>query len=76
MIRTVGNGESLLDSAVTSAVLDRLSRGKHMLKDEKLARLSPQPRTSRREGTGWLSSVRRSCPKMKSTEESRARRNR
>ena len=27
---------------VTSAVLDRLRKGKHLLKDEKLARLSPQ----------------------------------
>ncbi len=35
-IRTVGKGESLLDPAVTSAVLDRLRRGKHLLKDEKL----------------------------------------
>ena len=41
-IRTVGKGESLLDPAVTSAVLERLRRGKHLLKDEKLARLSPQ----------------------------------
>jgi len=41
-IRTVGKGESLLDPAVTSSVLDRLRRGKHLLKDEKLARLSPQ----------------------------------
>ena len=41
-IRTVGKGESLLDPAVTSAVLDRLRKGKHLLKDEKLARLSPQ----------------------------------
>jgi two-component system, NarL family, response regulator DevR len=41
-IRTVGKGESLLDPAVTSAVLDRLRRGKHLMKDEKLARLSPQ----------------------------------
>jgi DNA-binding NarL/FixJ family response regulator len=41
-IRTVGKGESLLDPAVTSAVLDRLRRGKHLLKDERLARLSPQ----------------------------------
>jgi two-component system response regulator DevR len=41
-IRTVGEGESLLDPAVTSAVLDRLRKGKHLLKDEKLARLSPQ----------------------------------
>jgi two-component system, NarL family, response regulator DevR len=41
-IRTVGKGESLLDPAVTSAVLDRLRRGKHLMKDERLARLSPQ----------------------------------
>ncbi len=41
-IRTVGKGESLLDPAVTSAVLERLRKGKHLLKDEKLARLSPQ----------------------------------
>jgi DNA-binding NarL/FixJ family response regulator len=41
-IRAVGRGESLLDPAVTNAVLDRLRKGKHLLKDEKLARLSPQ----------------------------------
>lgn len=41
-IRTVGRGESLLDPAVTSAVLDRLRKGKHLMSDEKLARLSPQ----------------------------------
>jgi two-component system, NarL family, response regulator DevR len=41
-IRAVGAGESLLDPAVTSAVLDRLRKGKHLMKDEKLARLSPQ----------------------------------
>jgi two-component system response regulator DevR len=41
-IRTVGKGESLLDPAVTSTVLDRLRKGKHLLTDEKLARLSPQ----------------------------------
>ncbi len=41
-IRTVGAGESLLDTAVTSSVLDRLRKGKHLMKDEKLARLSPQ----------------------------------
>ena len=41
-IRTVGRGESLLDPAVTKSVLDRLRKGKHLLKDEKLARLSPQ----------------------------------
>ncbi len=41
-IRTVASGQSLLDPSVTSAVLDRLRSGKHLLKDEKLARLSPQ----------------------------------
>jgi len=41
-IRTVGKGESLLDPSVTNAVLDRLRRGKHLMLDEKLARLSPQ----------------------------------
>jgi DNA-binding NarL/FixJ family response regulator len=41
-IRLVGKGESLLDPAVTNAVLERLRKGKHLLKDEKLARLSPQ----------------------------------
>ena len=41
-IRTVGAGESLLDPAVTSAVLDRLRKGKHLMQDERLARLSPQ----------------------------------
>ncbi len=40
-IRAVGSGESLLDPAVTNAVLDRLRKGKHLLRDEKLARLSP-----------------------------------
>src|SRR5437764_5993678 len=41
-VRTVGEGKSLLDPEVTSAVLDRLRRGKHLMRDEKLARLSPQ----------------------------------
>jgi len=41
-IRAVGAGDSLLDPSVTSAVLDRLRRGKHLMKDERLARLSPQ----------------------------------
>src|SRR5438132_5034303 len=41
-IRAVGQGESLLDPAVTTSVLDRLRRGKHLMKDERLARLSPQ----------------------------------
>ena len=41
-IRTVAEGGSLLDPAVTGVVLERLRKGKHLLKDEKLARLSPQ----------------------------------
>jgi two-component system, NarL family, response regulator DevR len=41
-IRAVGSGQSLLDPAVTKGVFDRLRRGKHLLQDEKLARLSPQ----------------------------------
>jgi len=41
-IRTVAQGGSLLDPAVTGAVLDRLRKGKHLLRDEKLARLSAQ----------------------------------
>ena len=41
-IHTVGRGESLLDPAVTAGVLDRLRTGRLTVKDEKLARLSPQ----------------------------------
>jgi two-component system response regulator DevR len=41
-IRAVGAGDSLLDPGVTTAVLDRLRKGKHLLRDEKLARLSAQ----------------------------------
>jgi len=41
-VRTIGRGESLLDPAVTKGVLDRLRKGKHLLKDERLARLSAQ----------------------------------
>jgi two-component system, NarL family, response regulator DevR len=41
-IRAVGEGQSLLDPSVTTVVLDRLRSGKHLLRDEKLARLSPQ----------------------------------
>lgn len=41
-IRAVGQGESLLDPAVTKGVLDRLRKGKHLLKDERLSRLSAQ----------------------------------
>jgi two-component system response regulator DevR len=41
-VLTVGEGQSLLDPAVTQGVLDRLRKGKDLLKDEKLARLSGQ----------------------------------
>ena len=41
-IRSVGAGHGLLDPALTQAVLQRLRRGKHMLRDERLARLSAQ----------------------------------
>jgi two-component system response regulator DevR len=42
-IRTVAAGQSLLDPAVTSGLLERLRRGPPAtLKDERLARLSPQ----------------------------------
>ena len=41
-IRAVGAGQSLLDPAVTTGVFDRLRKGKHLLRDERLARLSPQ----------------------------------
>jgi two-component system, NarL family, response regulator DevR len=41
-IRTVGAGQNLLDPTVTKGVLDRLRKGKHLLGDERLARLSAQ----------------------------------
>ena len=41
-IRSVGQGQSLLDPAITATVLDRLRKGKHLLRDERLARLSAQ----------------------------------
>jgi two-component system response regulator DevR len=41
-VRTVAAGDSLLDAAVTAQVLERLRSDKHMLRDERLARLSPQ----------------------------------
>jgi DNA-binding NarL/FixJ family response regulator len=41
-VRAVGRGESLLDSAVTGSVLARLRKGKHLVEDEKLSRLSAQ----------------------------------
>jgi two-component system response regulator DevR len=41
-IRAVGAGQNLLDPAVTKGVFDRLRKGKHLLRDERLARLSPQ----------------------------------
>ena len=41
-IRSVGRGNSLLDPAVTATELERLRKGKHLLRDERLARLSAQ----------------------------------
>jgi two-component system response regulator DevR len=41
-IQSVGRGESLLDPASTATVLERLRKGKHLLRDERLARLSAQ----------------------------------
>jgi two-component system, NarL family, response regulator DevR len=41
-VHTVGRGGSLLDPEVTAGVLDRLRSGNVTVKDEKLARLSPQ----------------------------------
>jgi two-component system, NarL family, response regulator DevR len=41
-IRSVGQGNSLLDPVVTAPVLERLRKGKHLLRDERLARLSAQ----------------------------------
>ena len=41
-IRAVGAGQNLLDPVVTKGLLDRLRKGKHLLNDERLARLSTQ----------------------------------
>jgi two-component system, NarL family, response regulator DevR len=41
-IRAVGAGQNLLDPKVTKGVLDRLRKGKHLLGDERLSRLSAQ----------------------------------
>ena len=41
-IRALGAGQNLLDPTVTKGVLDRLRKGKHLLSDERLARLSAQ----------------------------------
>jgi DNA-binding NarL/FixJ family response regulator len=41
-IRTVGRGGSLLDPVVTASVLERLRQNKHLVEDERLARLSAQ----------------------------------
>jgi two-component system, NarL family, response regulator DevR len=41
-IQAIGRGESLLDPKMTGAVLARLRKGKHLLDDEKLSRLSIQ----------------------------------
>ncbi len=40
-IRTVGEGKALLDPAMTASVLEKLRNARQLLKDEKLARLSP-----------------------------------
>jgi two-component system response regulator DevR len=41
-VRSVARGQSLLDPAVTASVLERIRKGGGVLKDERLARLSPQ----------------------------------
>ena len=41
-VRSVAAGQSLLDPAVTSTVLDRLRQGRDLMKDQKLASLSAQ----------------------------------
>ena len=41
-IQAAAAGQSLLDPAVTEAVFERLRKGKHLMGDEKLSRLSPQ----------------------------------
>ncbi len=49
-IRTVGKGESLLDPAVTTVVLDRLRKGKHLLR----TRSWPASRPRRKGSCHWL----------------------
>lgn len=41
-IRAIGRGQSLLDAEVTSPILERLRKSKHLMGDEKLQRLSAQ----------------------------------
>ncbi len=41
-VRNAASGQSLLDPAVTAAVLARIRKGSRMLKDERLGRLSPR----------------------------------
>ncbi|MGH7776222.1 MAG: response regulator transcription factor [Candidatus Dormibacterales bacterium] len=41
-IRDVGAGQNLLDTPATSQVRERLRKGKHLVSDDRLARLSPQ----------------------------------
>ncbi|HUY61723.1 MAG TPA: response regulator transcription factor [Candidatus Dormibacteraeota bacterium] len=41
-VRAIGAGQNLLDPAVTKGVLDRLRAARHLLRDERLARLSAQ----------------------------------
>jgi DNA-binding NarL/FixJ family response regulator len=40
-LRTVGKGQGLLDPALTREVLERLRKSRSLLKDERLARLTP-----------------------------------
>jgi len=41
-IRALGAGETLLDPDMTATAMDRMRKGKHLLGDPRLARLSPQ----------------------------------
>jgi DNA-binding NarL/FixJ family response regulator len=41
-IRIVGGGGSLLDPSLTKTVADRIRRGKHLVADERLSRLTPR----------------------------------
>ena len=41
-VRAIGAGQNLLDPAVTKAVLDQWRSARHLLRDERLARLSAQ----------------------------------
>jgi len=69
-IRMVGRGQSLLDPAVTATVLDRLRKGKHLLRDERLARLSGQEERILR-GLHQPADRRRAPPRRKDGQELR-----